>query len=786
MSSPIRPVARQLIGAAALVLALVTSGDARANVDYQWLLTSPKGPATVGSSPTLADQPAASTINNAGMSSTSYPTDRHSTLPHEMFSTGPDPIAPFIEWDLGATHPVGKMLIWNYNAYVPGWGSFSGRGMRNCTITYSHDASIPREQWSKLIGPGPNGTFTLAQASSANVPGPATNQHGGQPVDFRGAPARYIRITPNAIDGNWGGFAAEPNKYYGLAAVRIYRHASAVSAGSFIASRVVSQSSEWSPGSFNASTTNYNMSDAGSGTYGTGATVGTTVAALTQPDDPAPYVIYDLGGTYPIRDMAIWNLNMVYGGPWNTSGLKEVSIYYTVRERGYNAPSFEGWTKLATRTLNPAGSAPNQALTDLVGFNNALARYVMIVPTPGKNVGNWGGGFYGLSQVRFYAGSGFVVEPAPHWNALVGQRSTVSNVYTSGDGGYSISYTTSTGSSRSLMIFDDPSYTTWNPKTYAPTEPVATFLNNGFAIYSGSAALTPSLTTMVVDNDVSHTIRPTDSNHFYWIQGGYFDYATRNIYLAALRLEHSTLRSVNFDVVRLPVNAAGVPDFAAANQAANQYSTGFLSASQKVGFPMQLVKMDDGYVYVYGWRDPVVHDNATKLIVGRFWGGGPMTPGGPNVPSDVNNRANWRFYRAGQGFANADYLLATSILPDGVTTGQWGSVTPTPAWNTPFDPNRRYMFVTAPVTPFSTEAVAVAFAPNPWGPFSNYTTLFAPMEVAPAVHGDPNAFTGDIWIAASAHPEYSLPGEAIITVNLHGDHDNATEQAPHFYRVRKL
>src|SRR5688572_9278801 len=121
MSSRTNHPARLLAGAALLMLALAVTGEARANVDYQWLLTSPKGPATVSSSPTLADQPAASTINNAGMSSTSYPTDLHSTLPHEMFSTGPNPTAPFIEWDLGAVHPVGKMLIWNYNAYVPGW-----------------------------------------------------------------------------------------------------------------------------------------------------------------------------------------------------------------------------------------------------------------------------------------------------------------------------------------------------------------------------------------------------------------------------------------------------------------------------------------------------------------------------------------------------------------------------------------------------------------------------------------------------------------------------------------
>jgi hypothetical protein len=134
-----------------------------------------------------------------------------------------------------------------------------------------------------------------------------------------------------------------------------------------------------------------------------------------------------------------------------------------------------------------------------------------------------------------------------------------------------------------------------------------------------------------------------------------------------------------------------------------------------------------------------------------------------------------------------DFKSSATILAGGAKSGTGGSVTPNPGWDT--DPSHKYMFVTAPV-PFGPDAVSVAYAPNPWGPFTGQVRLFIPQEAGPLVEGDPQAFPGDIWIAASHHPELSNAGEAIITVNLHGNHpsdqQNATEEAPRFYRVRKL
>ena len=310
---------------------------------YQFLLTGPSTPTwspptttTVTATSASPESPAANVCNNAGMTGTRYPQDRHNSKGGDMWlSSGADP-DPALTIDLGAVYPLGKILVWNYNRLADG-RSYSGRGIRHCSITYSTDGA----NWTALHGQqNPPGRFELAQAPPSGEPLSATNLATGpnEPIEFLGVPARFVRI---AAHSNWGGAPNDGDKtYFGLSAVRIYRYRSAVAhAGDFIAAKPLKWSSaKTSPEN---TTSNLGMSDAGSGAYTPDASARAAIGWQADLDDRAPYIIYDLGGTYPLGEMALWS------GVSSKSGVESARIYYSVTMPGYNPEKgFADWTLL--------------------------------------------------------------------------------------------------------------------------------------------------------------------------------------------------------------------------------------------------------------------------------------------------------------------------------------------------------------------------------------------------------------------------------------------------------
>src|SRR5882672_3926213 len=109
------------VGLAVAGLSSSVALDAAAAVDYGWLLTTPaarselNGYATVAvSSPPVGQAGSMQgvyAIDNLGMSSSGYPTDRHSVNRGHMWESNPNDPAPEFTIDLHRAHPIGKMLI---------------------------------------------------------------------------------------------------------------------------------------------------------------------------------------------------------------------------------------------------------------------------------------------------------------------------------------------------------------------------------------------------------------------------------------------------------------------------------------------------------------------------------------------------------------------------------------------------------------------------------------------------------------------------------------------------
>ena len=102
-------------------------------------------------------------------------------------------------FDIGHTEKLGELHIWNYNA-----SGDTGCGAKEVEISVSED----NENYSAPV------KYTLAQASGKDGQS-ATNTLDGDPVDFNGGSARYIRIR---VLNNYGGDGI------GLSALRLFRY----------------------------------------------------------------------------------------------------------------------------------------------------------------------------------------------------------------------------------------------------------------------------------------------------------------------------------------------------------------------------------------------------------------------------------------------------------------------------------------------------------------------------------------------------------------------------------
>ena len=106
----------------------------------------------------------------------------------------------WIQYEFKQTHELDELWVWNCNMQHGGLG-YSERGLRNVSIEYSTDGS----SWTKL------GSYEFTE-------GPNEIDYAGfEACDFSGASAKYVVITANDVNGNWGDATS-----YILSEVRFY------------------------------------------------------------------------------------------------------------------------------------------------------------------------------------------------------------------------------------------------------------------------------------------------------------------------------------------------------------------------------------------------------------------------------------------------------------------------------------------------------------------------------------------------------------------------------------
>jgi flavin-dependent dehydrogenase len=101
------------------------------------------------------------------------------------------------------------------------------------------------------------------------------------------------------------------------------------------------------------------------------------------------WFMWEFNDLYSLTDIWVWN----YCGPFRDRGLKNIIIDYF---------DTSGWHRLGSHTLNQGASDGPMPHTDVITANIEASR---ILFTASDTQGNYGGTYYGLSEIRFFADS---------------------------------------------------------------------------------------------------------------------------------------------------------------------------------------------------------------------------------------------------------------------------------------------------------------------------------------------------------------------------------------------
>ncbi|MHC4751274.1 MAG: glycosyl hydrolase family 18 protein [Planctomycetota bacterium] len=121
---------------------------------------------------------------------------------------------------------------------------------------------------------------------------------------------------------------------------------------------------------------------------------------FTAGDDPDRWIVVDLGGTYTLKEVHVWNANEAWG--WNVLGFNETAFYVAnMANPGNPADNGDNWTLVTTQVLNeaPGTAGYNSPETlNLLGLTGTHVALQSVQPT-----WYYGDQRAGLSELQFYS-----------------------------------------------------------------------------------------------------------------------------------------------------------------------------------------------------------------------------------------------------------------------------------------------------------------------------------------------------------------------------------------------
>lgn len=540
--------------------------------------------------------------DNSGMSGDEGFYQMHSNEADCMWLSGKNPDKQIeIIFDLQRNIQVSCMQIWNFNQ--PG---ATGSGLRKIKIYLSSDG----KKWEELITEQYPFEFAGADGSAWIR---ATNLNDGfnSPVRFHGLTFRYLKISPNMLknEGNWGDYYEGQNRF-GLSAVRFFEYQPKVSYMSYIPSKAYT----CDIGGESCNITNsLGMSDNNS--PGAFLSSRSQDMWLSDQNPKSGDLIFDLGGTYPLSEMRVWNYNEFKN---TDAGLKKIKIFYAVSHFDWKELKEKGYPYILKKASGKETTGPTD-LEDggVIDFNGAYARYVKISIDGSCGEGTWGhyDGFelrYGIGKVRFFAGKGDCMEPDYHFTGLLSNY----NGWSGADG---IFIAPANGNEsqepdenkKTIVIFSDT--------FYGESDPVSRrrkrfeILNNTSAEFFGNKPESINFRIKSDKNGKPGSLidNPKSGEYFYWLQDCFIQNGKLYAFTDNIVFNESGMEGFQFDLVGVDLVSIKIEDESLDFDGVSVRSSPLYLKSPKTYFGCAILPngfesklpFADGYIYIYGLQD---------------------------------------------------------------------------------------------------------------------------------------------------------------------------------------
>lgn len=690
-------------------------------------------------------------INNIGMSGSEGRNHTHSNIEDDMWrvTTSEQEENISIIFDLGSVVPLGEMLIWNYNGVDEGSEKLeTDKGLKNVQIFHSTD----NENWAEWEGDGY--PFRLAQADGTDELY-ATNLDGERhsEINFNGEPVQYVKVIANNKpgDGNW----SEDSHVFGLSGVRFFRHATPVVVnGEIIPIGVKTDGINEQMGienminKFGMKDSEHHLNDE------------TAMWIGHAQKDESVSLTFDLGGTYPLKEMNVWNYNQKGS---EDRGLKSIQVFHSMdgedwtelkgERYPYQLAKGTGDTELSATNLNNEDHSP-------ITFDGIQAQFIKIASE--IEDGNWGAEngtemLYGLSEVQFIAAPGIAVEPAYEWDELFSRY----DGWTGADGTYSLSLDIDQEKETNLFLFSDTYIGNVHPVSKQRRQ--AGMLNNTLAMLEGTEPDPTKInfiwTANISDMNLFTPKTPNSSNgSWYWLQDGV--QIDDELHLFPILMVDDPGGEDNFKfaiggvtMISVPLSEEG-PIIEEQEQIDTPLFKELASEDGNFVFGGTILDLsqdtDDGYIYVYGYKDFVSGEK--DLVVAR------------TKPENIDDFDEYQYW---DGETWSSDMLAASTLINGVS----------PELSVNYLDSGPYKGKY--VATFSKDTlsgyVAISYADSPHGPFSETESLY----FVPEAHQD-----DVITYNAKAHPQLSAPDELLISYNVNAVTLNKNMSDSDIYRPR--
>ena len=147
---------------------------------------------------------------------------------------------------------------------------------------------------------------------------------------------------------------------------------------------------------------------------------------LSEANDPNPWYKIDLGGTYNVDAIQVWNYNEMYfdhdGNPGTNRGFNTADIWVSLTGLGTSASNPAEWQLITDDQSFTQAPGTNGYVGEIFGMGGVVARYILFDDVTNFGTNNWEvpENRYGLSEVQVFGTQMAIAEPSSFALLLIG------------------------------------------------------------------------------------------------------------------------------------------------------------------------------------------------------------------------------------------------------------------------------------------------------------------------------------------------------------------------------